>query len=156
MHSARKLLQDELLRRTVFEHAAEDYPRECCGMILASGELRRCVNAIDRFHASDRESFPRTSANGYAFDFDDLRFLVDSLTSANPVRIIYHSHPDHDAAFSAADREAAMPDGIPLYPELAHLVVAVDCEGVREAKLYACFGDDYREVFQCPAAGFNP
>lgn len=156
MQQVTTLMQDESLRREVFRHAVEAYPRECCGMILDSGEVRRCANVSDRLHTSDPESFPRTSANGYAFDFDDLRFLVDSLWSSNPVRVIYHSHPDHDAAFSAADREAAMPDGIPLYPELAHLVVAVDREGAREAKIYAYLNDDYREVFRCRAAGVSP
>lgn len=120
VHQATTFLQDESLRREVFGHAVEAYPRECCGMIMDSGRVRRCANAIDRLHASDPESFPRSSANGYAFDFDDLRFLVESLVSADPVRIIYHSHPNHDAAFSAADREAAMPDGIAIYPDLAH------------------------------------
>lgn len=156
MHKALTLLQDESLRREVFRHAVEAYPRECCGMIHDSGEPRKCENAIDRLHARDPESFPRTSADGYAFDFGDLRFLVESLASADPVRIIYHSHPDGDTAFSAADREAAMPDGIAIYPQLAHLVVAVSHEGVREAKLYAYLDDDYREVFQWPAVGVSP
>lgn len=155
MHRATTLLQDESLRREVFRHAVEEYPRECCGMILDSGALRKCENAIDRLHASDPESFPRSSANGYAFDFDDLRFIVESLASADPVRIVYHSHPDQDADFSTADREAAMPDGIAIYPQLAHLVIAVNGEAVSEAKLFAYVDGDYREVFQCPAVGIS-
>lgn len=141
-----ELVQRDSVLREVFAHAIEEHPRECCGMILAIGTVRRCENAIDRYHESDPVSFPRTSANGYSFSIDDLRFLSDSSHAADPVRIVYHSHPTGDARFSNADREAAMPGGTPLYPQLAHLIVGVVGDRIREARLYAFIDGDYREV----------
>ena len=141
-----KLFECKSVLKQVFAHAIETHPRECCGMIPASGKVRRCENAIDRYHEIDPVSFPRTSADGYSFSIDDLRFLTDSLASADPVRIVYHSHPTGDARFSKADHEAAMPDGIPPYPQLAHLIIGVESDRIGEARLYAFIDGDYREV----------
>ena len=131
-----RVLREDVLRQ-VHAHALREYPHECCGMILETGEVRECENAMDRFHAADPEAFPRTKANGYCLDFDDLAFLNESFDRDVQVVAIYHSHPDGAATFSAADREAAMPDGVPLYPTLLHVIVAVDVAGVRETR---CFG----------------
>jgi proteasome lid subunit RPN8/RPN11 len=52
----------------------------------------------------------------------------------NTLLMIYHSHVDTEAYFSHADLAAALgPDGTPLYPGVAHLVIAVYEDGVRDA-----------------------
>lgn len=148
------LLVSDSVLAMVIGHAVEAYPRECCGMILASGLVRRCENAIDRLNAADSATFPRNSSNGYALNLGDLRYLVDSFNSEDPVRIIYHSHPNADAGFSREDRRMAMPDGMPLYPELAHLIVSVANGEARDTLLFAFVSDDYREIasFKCTEA----
>jgi proteasome lid subunit RPN8/RPN11 len=39
--------------------------------------------------------------------------------------VLYHSHPDHEAYFSETDRELALFDGEPMWPQLRYLVVSV-------------------------------
>lgn len=129
-------LREGALLPRIFAHAERQYPRECCGMIHRSGILRICDNAIDRLHAADPESFPRSSRNGYAFDFDDLRCLVESLDTPDPVRVVYHAHPDSGSALSQADIAAALIDGVHVYPTLMHLVIAVSKGRAIEAGLH--------------------
>ncbi len=129
------LREGPLLPR-IFAHAERAYPRECCGMIHRSGILRICDNAIDRLHAADPESFPRSSRDGYAFDVDDLRFLAESLDTSDPVRVVYHAHPDSGSALSQADIAAALIDGLHVYPTLMHLVIAVSKGRAVEAALH--------------------
>jgi proteasome lid subunit RPN8/RPN11 len=43
----------------------------------------------------------------------------------SPLRAIYHSHPDHDAYFSATDSAAAALWGEPNYPGVVYLVYSV-------------------------------
>lgn len=137
------LSQGELLPR-IYEHARRCYPRECCGMIHRSGTLRLCENAIDRMHAEDPGAFPRTSANGYCFDFADLFHLSSSLDSADPVSVVFHSHPDGAAEFSRADHEAAMFEGTAVYPTILHLVIAVVRGQVGESRLFIPADGHYR------------
>jgi proteasome lid subunit RPN8/RPN11 len=74
-------------------HAAEAYPRECCGLIHRSGRVRRCQNIAGR---PDR----------FELSADDVLAMFESLEGArgDPVEAIYHSHCDADAEMSAADR----------------------------------------------------
>jgi [CysO sulfur-carrier protein]-S-L-cysteine hydrolase len=38
---------------------------------------------------------------------------------------VFHSHPDHDAYFSATDREWSVPEGVESYPGAEYLVVSI-------------------------------
>ena len=49
----------------------------------------------------------------------------------------YHSHPDHDAYFSAEDTAQATPFGEPSYPGALQVVVSVRERSVREIKAFA-------------------
>ncbi|WP_229783264.1 Mov34/MPN/PAD-1 family protein [Pilimelia anulata] len=117
----------------VYAHAADAYPVECCGFIRAS-DVRRCVNVLDELHRA-RPAEYRTAATGYAFGVADLRELSDSFDSDDPVRVVYHSHPDVGAYFSAEDARYAVFEGQPVHP-VDHLVVDATAEGVRGARLF--------------------
>ncbi|MFE2755706.1 EamA family transporter [Actinosynnema sp. NPDC059335] len=114
----------------VYRHVLTRYPSEACGFIRASG-VKDCVNVIeDRPGVYDRES--RT---GYAFGVDDLRELEDSFDGDDPVRVIYHSHPDAGAYFSDEDHRFAVFEGTPVYP-VRHLVVDTSRDEVLGARLF--------------------
>src|SRR5262245_45297093 len=93
----------------IYAHARGTYPEECCGFLIGPrdsatiDEVRRCVNEQNRYHTLDPERFPRTAREAYYLGGKDLRFLLESGNSQRPVKIIYHSHPDVGAYFSAED-----------------------------------------------------
>jgi adenylyltransferase/sulfurtransferase len=92
---------------TIRAHAAETWPDECCGLVFADGTVRRCANV----HPAPRTAFRLAPA--------DTLLLARSMDSANPARVLYHSHVHDGARLSAADRSCAA-----LHPRLAMVVVA--------------------------------
>ena len=130
----------------IYAHARETYPEECCGFLIGSrdsalaDEVRRCVNEQNRYHALDPERFPRTARIAYYLGGKDLRFLMQSLDTPRPVKIIYHSHIDVGSYFSAEDIRAALgrePDDTaePLYP-VDHIVVDAQADHIGGAKMF--------------------
>jgi proteasome lid subunit RPN8/RPN11 len=119
----------------IYEHARQGYPEEVCGFIVGGDEARRCENRQNALHAEDPVGFPRDARTAYNLGAKDLFFLDRSQKSERPVRIIYHSHVDVGAYFSAEDERAATSEGELLYP-VDYLVVDVREDGVRGAKLF--------------------
>ena len=129
----------------IYAHAREGYPEEVCGFIVGTDEARRCENRQNALHAEDPVAFPRTAATAYNLGARDIMFLDRSQKSERPVRIIYHSHVDVGAYFSAEDERAAAPDGELLYP-VDYLVVDVRGDGVRGARLFRFADGKFVEV----------
>jgi proteasome lid subunit RPN8/RPN11 len=132
--------------REIYAHARQTYPEECCGFLIGPrdtaeiDEVRPCENQQNRYHALDPEHFPRTAREAYYLGGKDLRFLVESVASPRPVKIIYHSHPDVGAYFSAEDTRAALgrePDDTaePLYP-VDHIVIDAQIDHIAGAKMF--------------------
>ncbi|MFI9007753.1 EamA family transporter [Actinosynnema sp. NPDC053489] len=114
----------------VYRHVLARYPAEACGFVRASG-VTDCVNVIE-----DRPGiYERESRTGYAFGVDDLRELEDSFDGDDPVRVIYHSHPDAGAYFSDEDHRFAVYEGTPVYP-VRHLVVDTSRDEVLGSRLF--------------------
>lgn len=135
----------------VFTWCVLAYPDEACGLVSASGHVRRCRNAQDEFHARDPHRYPRRARHGYALSLSDAVFLETSLLSDDPVRVVFHSHADAGAYLSDEDVRAALFDGRPILP-VRHLVVSV-CDGaVVEARLYAFVGDAFEEMTRFDAS----
>lgn len=84
------------LPQDAFDHAAEEYPRESCGLIV-DGQYVRCRNVNDKpgeqFRMSPQD-FKRASRRG-------------------EVQAVVHSHPDWSAEPSAADRQSCSETGLP-------------------------------------------
>jgi len=137
---AARLVPSALLH-AVYLHAAAEYPRECCGLLLGPrgappDEARPCANAQDLYRAADPEAFPRDAREAFSLGLDDVRGLEASLHGPRPARVLYHSHVDAPASFSAEDERLALLGGDrPAWP-LLHLVVEVRAGAARAAVLY--------------------
>ena len=129
----------------IYAHARETYPEECCGLLLGPkdtaqiDEVRRCENDQNRLHQLNPERH-RSARQAYTFNREDERFLDSSIGSSRPVKIIYHSHPDVGAYFSATDTAAALnpfepDDPQPLYP-VAYIVIDAQSDRIAGAKLF--------------------
>lgn len=127
-------LPEELLH-TIYAQARAEFPSECCGYLKGRGADARlfpCKNFMDKLHALDPETYPRTSANGYNFGGRELMDFTRSLDSDDPPTIVYHSHPRVGAYFSSEDEAAALSAGYPV----DYLVVDAQEDGVRGAILF--------------------
>lgn len=128
--------------RTIYQHACAAYPDECCGFVLADGQVYTGTNIQNELHAKHPDIYPRCSANGYTFSAEDTVRLNESFRTPNPVVIIYHSHPDVGAYFSQEDSEKALFSGEPRYP-VHYLVVDVRDAIAKGAKLFDWNGRVY-------------
>jgi [CysO sulfur-carrier protein]-S-L-cysteine hydrolase len=122
----------EVARRTLDEierHAEESYPRECCGVVVGDGareRVNRIDNIQDRMHAEDPAAHPRDSRTAYFMDPQQLYAVLRAAErESSPIRVFYHSHPDHGAYFSDEDTARAMAWDEPAYPGASYLVVSV-------------------------------
>lgn len=127
-------IEDAGLMPAIFRQSENEYPSECCGLILRNDQggltLLPCVNLQDDMHSQDPVSFPRTSATAYSID---PRIIMDN----EPRMVcIYHSHPDHGAYFSEEDQLIAAPFGEPNFPNVSYLVVSVMQKKVAARKMY--------------------
>ncbi|MGQ4807682.1 hypothetical protein NKDENANG_01037 [Candidatus Entotheonellaceae bacterium PAL068K] len=145
LHAIPPTIPSEILA-DIYAHARQAYPEECCGFLIGAtdgasiDEVRRCVNEQNRYHELDPEHFPRTAREAYYLGGRDLLFLAESLSSSRPVKIIYHSHPDVGAYFSAEDTRAALgrdPDATaePQYP-VAHIVIDAQSDHIGGARMF--------------------
>ena len=95
----------------VCKHAAQTYPDECCGVIVERNRTLEVVpvtNVQNELHARDPQTFPRTARTAYSMKYEEVAPLLDAAYRGE-LRLVafYHSHPEHDAYFSAEDRAAA-------------------------------------------------
>ncbi len=132
------LLIDARVLAKVDEEAKAAYARdeESCGFLAGPAGAPLRVDAVlpmenraNKLHALDPEAYPRTGR--MYFDIDGLQFEKKVRTQAalgHPVKVLYHSHLDVGAYFSATDAAAALGGGSegdePTY-DLAYLVTSV-------------------------------
>jgi len=123
------------------EHARATYPDECCGMIVERGgreEVVRVTNVQNELHAQDPVQFPRTAAIAYTMGAEAAPVLMAAERGELRLRAIYHSHPEHDAYFSAEDRTQAFGGwDEPNYPDAGQIVMSVRAREVRDTKAFA-------------------
>jgi [CysO sulfur-carrier protein]-S-L-cysteine hydrolase len=112
------------------------------------------TNIQNRLHAEDPEAHPRDARTAYQMEPREL--LEVNRDGDRPgwrIVLFYHSHPSHDAYFSATDKARALwgdPEGDaePSYPGVAYIVISVYDRAVRDAKAYAWdeAARDFREI----------
>ncbi|MSP16112.1 MAG: hypothetical protein EXR73_05775 [Myxococcales bacterium] len=155
--SPRALTIPDALLAAAYRHARATFPAECVGWLVgpAGGDavsaLRPCENAYDA--AAHPTANDRSVETAYALSVADCRELDRAMSSAAPPRVLYHSHPNGRAYFSATDREVALGGwDEPVYP-LQQLVVGIDAACVVEARLFAWDADEREFVVVATYAG---
>ena len=133
------MIPDDVLRQ-IARHAREQYPAECCGLLLAdpAGKLRFQPIANIAGTAAGAATSTRSPRDGYVMDPKELLSALETSDRAGGnLWAIVHSHPDVGAYFSNEDRSMALGGGSePLWPGVQYLVVSVRAARVDGARLY--------------------
>jgi proteasome lid subunit RPN8/RPN11 len=124
-------------------HAVASYPSECCGFLSGPvdqpeliDQAQREQNEADKYHKLDPVTFPRTSRD--YFKINELRAAKAFATgeqSGRPIKVIYHSHPDVGAYFSAEDAATFASNDTLMWP-CAFIVLASRADSVVDRKLW--------------------
>ena len=115
----------------IVAHAEREFPDECCGFIIgdhSSEEVRPIANIQNRKHAEDPAAFPRDARSAFLMEPKEHLAVLNEIDRRKlALRIVYHSHPDHDAYFSATDRAQAcsFDPSEPDYPDTAYVVLSI-------------------------------
>ena len=125
----------------ICDHAKEQFPEECCGVILQAGTqefVRPCRNIQNEMHRDDPAAYPRDARTAYLMHPDDLIAIhKEAETQHRPIKAFYHSHPNHEAYFSEKDKSDAMMWDEPAYPGVAYLVISIYEDTIRIVKAFA-------------------
>jgi proteasome lid subunit RPN8/RPN11 len=143
----------------VNEEARRAYAREeeSCGFLVGPAGAGRqldgivpMVNRANALHRLDPDQYPRTGRT--YFDIDSMKFegaIRRGAQEGRPVKVLYHSHLDVGAYFSATDAEVAkMGQGEPPW-DLAYLVTSVRGGQVDDRKLFI-WDSGAREFVESP------
>ncbi len=124
---------DTSLVRSIRNHAARDYPNECCGMLLGrvEGGSREVLEAVPlkNLRAEPDKAQEILPLDAPGAESERNRFLIDpgeqlrveKAARARGLEVLgyYHSHPDHPARPSIYDRDHA-------WPWYAYVIVSVE------------------------------
>ncbi len=124
----------DAVRAQIYDHARAAFPAECCGYLTgpaaAAGTVDAAVACRNAQADGEHPTEPQRGADtGFVIAGAELLAFARSLDGPRPARVVYHSHTNGRAYFSAVDH--ALADG-PAYP-VQHLVVGVTARGVTEA-----------------------
>src|SRR4029434_711148 len=137
----------------ISRHAQETFPEECCGVVLSAAGLdyvHRLKNIQNKLHALDPLTYPRTAEIAYAMDPLELDQIIrQGESNGQKLKAFYHSHPNHDAYFSAEDKAFASPFGEPTYPETAQIVISIYDRAVKTIRAFAWSEED-RDFVEIP------
>jgi [CysO sulfur-carrier protein]-S-L-cysteine hydrolase len=128
-------LKSATVRRASMEQivaeAERAFPFECCGFIIGDDsveEVRPISNIQNRKHADAPDAFPRDARTAFLMEpREHLAVMREIDQRGLALKAVYHSHPDHDAYFSATDRARACsfaPEE-PDYPDTLYIVISV-------------------------------
>ncbi len=117
-----------------FAEGIRCYPEEACGLITGlkaesstqNLELLPMKNVMTLYHERDPERFPRTNLDGYLIE--PLEFVKAEKQLASQkrcIKLIFHSHPDVGAYFSEQDKNDALWNEEPRYPNVDYLVCGI-------------------------------
>jgi [CysO sulfur-carrier protein]-S-L-cysteine hydrolase len=115
---------------TMTAQAEYEFPFECCGFIIGDSPdaVRPIRNIQNEKHAADPAMFRRDARTAYLMDPKEQLAVFQEIDRRKlKLKAVYHSHPDHDAYFSATDRAQAcsFDPAEPDYPETAYIVMSV-------------------------------
>jgi len=123
----------EYVLKQICLHAEREYPSEACGMIIGPIHKPHAIgvfpikNIQDELHRQDPQKYSRDSRTAYYIDPKQQKIVEkEAVSKGFEVKVIYHSHPDHEVYFSEEDQLMAGPWGEPNNPKLAWVVISVD------------------------------
>lgn len=135
------------VRAAMYAHAVAAFPDECCGYLVGPRDAVAVDAAVPCRNAQADGAHPlapeRGADTGFVIDGAELFRFARSFETPRPARVLYHSHTNGRAYFSALDR--AMAAG-PAYP-VQHVVVGVTADGVTEIVQLA-WSDDARDYVE--------
>ena len=123
----------------VYAHARAAFPDECCGYLVGAAPgavdtIVACRNAqADGEHPLTPE---RGADTGFVIAGAELLRFARSFDTAQPARIVYHSHTNGRAYFSTTDQQMAATPAGPAYP-VQHVVIGVAGGRVVETAQFA-------------------
>jgi [CysO sulfur-carrier protein]-S-L-cysteine hydrolase len=139
----------------VLAHLRAAWPEEGCGVLLegeAGLRFLPLANAQATHHARDPEAFPRDARHAFTIEPATwLRLMKESEARGDRLAALVHSHPQGPARFSDEDLRQAAPDGLPLFPGMAHLVVAFQ-RGTPVRAVWALWRNGGFAELDCPLA----
>ncbi len=117
----------------IVAQAEREFPFECCGFIIGDNEtsveeVRPVANIQNRMHAEDATAFPRDARMAFLMEPKEHLAVMNEVDRRKlAIRAVYHSHPDHDAYFSATDRAQAcsFDPPAPDYPGAVYIVMSI-------------------------------
>ena len=115
----------------IIAQAEREFPFECCGFIIGDGaaeEVRPIANIQNQTHAENPAAFGRDARTAFLMDPKEHLAVLNEIDRRRlRLLVVYHSHPDHDAYFSATDRAQAcsFDPAEPDYPDTIHVVMSV-------------------------------
>ena len=129
-------------REILHGHAIEEYPHECCGVIVgprksnpAEDEVKKLTNTQNRLHREDPEAYPRDARTAYLVAPEEFYSVKKGIEKSDfIVKAIYHSHPEHEVYFSPEDEEKALILGDPTYDN--YFIMSVFREGIKEEAVF--------------------
>ena len=98
---------------------------------------------------SDPERHPRDARTAYFIDPKDLLAIGRREGQGYGVDVIYHSHIDAGAYFSATDKQNALMNGEPFYPAATYVVVSVMEGKVADIRAFV-WTPAARDFVECP------
>ena len=110
------------LRAEIERHAEQEYPRECCGLLVGrivdEGRTRiiHATVAVANVFADEDEKHHRMAIEPLEYARAERRYAAEGLGVVGN----YHSHPDHPAVPSQYDLEHLAP-----WPTMSYIVVSV-------------------------------
>ena len=156
--AAGPIAMPDALRAQIYAHARAAFPAECCGYLTGSAAGIAVDTAVACRNAQPDGAHPtephRGADTGFVIAGAELLAFARSFDGPGPARIVYHSHTNGRAYFSAVDQELARG---PAYP-VQHLVVGVTAHGELEAAQFA-WSDEagaYVEIARWPALKAAP
>ena len=141
----------------IVAQAEREFPFECCGFIIANNEsaveeVRPIGNIQDRMHAKDPAAFPRDARTAFLMEPKEHLAVMNEVDRRKlALRVVYHSHPDHDAYFSATDRAQAcsFDPSEPDYPDTVYIVMSVRAGKFARAAAFA-WDSEKKEFAETP------
>ena len=125
------------VRAAIYGHAIAAAPAECCGYLTGAAGEQGVDTAVACRNAQLDGGHPiaptRGADTGFVIAGSELLAFARSFDSERPARVVYHSHTNGRAYFSAVDQEMAAG---PVYP-VQHVVIGVAAGAVTEAAQFA-------------------